>query len=86
MLRSRPVGAILSMAFIALATGARPLYADGGAPDAANSAWILSSTALVLFMTLPGVALFYGGLGRSKNVQRILMQGFSIACMVSSLW
>ncbi|MBK6286800.1 MAG: ammonium transporter [Gammaproteobacteria bacterium] len=74
------------MAFIALATGARPLYADGGAPDAANSAWILSSTALVLFMTLPGLALFYGGLVRSKNVLTILMQCFSIACMVSILW
>ena len=86
MLRSRPVGAILSMAFIALATGARPLYASGGAPDAANSASILGSTSLLRFLTLPGLALFYGGLVRSKNVLTILMQCFSIACMVSILW
>lgn len=86
MLRSRSVSVILSLALIALATGARPLFADGGAPDGANSAWILSSTALVLFMTLPGLALFYGGMVRSKNVLTILMQCFSIACMVSILW
>ena len=44
----------------------------------ADTAWIMSSTALVLFMTLPGLALFYGGLVRSKNVLSILMQCFSI--------
>ena len=52
----------------------------------ANTAWILTSTALVLFMTLPGLALFYGGLVRSKNVLSILMQCFSIACVASLLW
>ncbi len=52
----------------------------------ANTAWILTSTALVLFMTLPGLALFYGGLVRSKNVLSVLMQCFSIACLVSVLW
>ena len=86
MPRSRPASAILSIALIIIASGAMPLYADGGAPDGANSAWILSSTALVLFMTLPGLALFYGGLVRSKNVLTILMQCFSIACMASILW
>jgi len=54
--------------------------------DGANTAWILTSTALVLFMTLPGLALFYGGLVRSKNVLSVLMQCFGIACMVSVLW
>ena len=54
--------------------------------DGANTAWILTSTALVLFMTLPGLALFYGGLVRSKNVLSVLMQCFGIACMVSILW
>lgn len=54
--------------------------------NAANSAWILSSSALVLFMTLPGLALFYGGLVRSKNVLSILMQCFSIAAVASILW
>jgi len=52
----------------------------------ANTAWILTSTALVLFMTLPGLALFYGGLVRSKNVLTILMQCFSITCIASILW
>lgn len=52
----------------------------------ANTSWILTSTALVLFMTLPGLALFYGGLVRSKNVLSVLMQCFSIACIASVLW
>jgi len=51
-----------------------------------DSAWMLTSTALVLFMTLPGLALFYGGLVRSKNVLSILMQCFAIACLMSVLW
>ena len=54
--------------------------------NGANTAWILTSTALVLFMTLPGLALFYGGLVRSKNVLSVLMQCFSITCLVSLLW
>ena len=54
--------------------------------DSANTSWILTSTALVLFMTLPGLALFYGGLVRSKNILSILMQCFAIAGIVSVLW
>jgi len=54
--------------------------------DAANTAWVLTSTALVLFMTLPGLGLFYAGLVRSKNVLSVLMQCFAIACIVSVLW
>ncbi len=57
-----------------------------GEIDGANTAWILTSTALVLFMTLPGLGLFYAGLVRSKNVLSVLMQCFAIACMVSILW
>jgi len=60
--------------------------ADDAVVDGANTAWILTSTALVLFMTLPGLALFYGGLVRSKNVLSVLMQCFSIAAIVSVLW
>ncbi len=52
----------------------------------ANTAWILTATALVLFMTLPGLSLFYGGLVRTKNVLSILMQCFAIACMASLIW
>ncbi len=54
--------------------------------NGANTAWILTSTALVLFMTLPGLALFYGGLVRNKNVLSVLMQCFTIACVASVLW
>ena len=54
--------------------------------DTGDTAWILTSTALVLFMTLPGLALFYGGLVRSKNVLSVLMQCFAIACVASILW
>jgi Amt family ammonium transporter len=54
--------------------------------DTGNTAWILTSTGLVLFMTLPGLALFYGGLVRTKNVLSVLMQCFSIASVVTLLW
>jgi Amt family ammonium transporter len=62
------------------------VQAEEAAVSGANTAWILTSTALVLFMTLPGLALFYGGLVRSKNVLSVLMQCFSIAGVVSILW
>jgi Amt family ammonium transporter len=62
------------------------VQAEEAAVSGANTAWILTSTALVLFMTLPGLALFYGGLVRSKNVLSVLMQCFSIAGVVSVLW
>ena len=52
----------------------------------ADTAWILTSTALVLFMTLPGLALFYGGLVRSKNVLSVLMQCFAITCVATIVW
>ena len=52
----------------------------------ANTAWILTATALVLFMTIPGLSLFYAGLVRSKNVLSVLMQCFAITCLVSMLW
>ncbi|HXF08873.1 MAG TPA: ammonium transporter [Candidatus Acidoferrales bacterium] len=54
--------------------------------DAGNTAWMLTSTALVLFMTIPGLALFYGGMVRAKNVLSVLMQCFSITALVSVLW
>lgn len=54
--------------------------------NAADTAWILTSTALVLFMTLPGLGLFYGGLVQSRNILSTLMQCFAIACLVSVLW
>ena len=54
--------------------------------NSGDTSWILTSTALVLFMTLPGLALFYGGLVRSKNVLSVLMQCFAIACLISVCW
>ncbi len=51
-----------------------------------NTAWVLTATALVLFMTLPGLSFFYAGIVRSKNVLSVLMQCFAITCMVSILW
>ena len=54
--------------------------------DSGNTAWMITATALVLFMTLPGLALFYGGLVQSKNVLSVLMQCFAIACLASLLW
>ena len=56
------------------------------AVDSGDTAWILSATALVLFMTLPGLALFYAGLVQSKNVVSVLMHHFAVACLMSVLW
>jgi Amt family ammonium transporter len=54
--------------------------------DQADTAWILVATALVFFMTLPGLALFYGGLVRSRNVISVFMQCYAIACLMAILW
>ena len=54
--------------------------------DTGNTAWVLTSTALVLFMTMPGLALFYAGLVRSENVLSVLMHCFGIACVASLTW
>ena len=54
--------------------------------DAANTAWMLTASVLVLFMTLPGLALFYAGLVRTKNVLSVLMQCFAITCIVTLAW
>ena len=54
--------------------------------DTGNTAWIITSTALVLFMTLPGLALFYAGLVRASNILSVLMQCFTIACISSIAW
>ena len=61
-------------------------YAESSELSGANTAWILTSTALVLFMTIPGLAFFYGGLVRNKNVLSVLMQCFALTCLVSIMW
>jgi ammonium transporter, Amt family len=55
-------------------------------PSDGDTAWVITATALVLFMTLPGLALFYGGLVRARNLLSVLMHCFSICCLVSVLW
>lgn len=63
-----------------------PFAASADTLNPANTSWIMTSTALVLFMTLPGLALFYGGLVRSKNILSVLMQCFALTCLMSILW
>ena len=63
-----------------------PLVASADTLDTGDSAWLMTSTALVLFMTLPGLALFYAGLVRSKNALSVLMQCFALACCMSLMW
>jgi ammonium transporter, Amt family len=72
-------------ALLTLILTADPVFAADEL-NTGNTAWILTSTALVLFMTIPGLALFYGGLVRVKNVLSVLMQCFCITCLVSILW
>jgi Amt family ammonium transporter len=73
---------------LAMVLGAVLPAAAADAPkfDGANTAWILTASALVLFMTLPGLAMFYGGLVRAKNVLSVMMQCVVIACLSSVLW
>jgi Amt family ammonium transporter len=73
------VGALFC-AMPALAQDAKPKL------DSGDTAWMLTSTALVLLMTIPGLALFYGGMVRRKNVLSMLMQCFAITCLMSVLW
>ena len=73
---------VLNVAFL-ISFFSYPAMAEVNSGD---TAWILTSTALVLFMTLPGLALFYCGLVNSKNVVSVLMQHFALACVVSIIW
>jgi Amt family ammonium transporter len=61
-------------------------FAQSGAVSAGDTAWVLSATALVLFMTLPGLALFYAGLVRVKNTLSVMMHCVAVACLMSVLW
>ena len=54
--------------------------------NAGDTSWMLTSSVLVLFMTIPGLSLFYAGLVRSKNVLSVMMQCFAITCLVTVLW
>ena len=72
--------------FLLITLGLFSISASAEGLDTGDTAWMLTSTALVLFMTLPGLALFYAGLVRSKNAVSVLMQCFAIACIASVLW
>jgi Amt family ammonium transporter len=82
VLRSVGLGALAGIG--AWALPARVWAQDG--LDTGDTAWILTSTALVLFMTIPGLALFYGGLVRTKNVLSVLMQCFALTALVTVMW
>ena len=63
-----------------------PAFAQDPTIDTGSTAWMITATALVLLMTIPGLALFYGGMVRKMNVLAIVMQSFAICCLVSILW
>ncbi len=75
-----------ALAALALALPGEAMAQQAAKIDGADTAWILTSTALVLFMTIPGLALFYGGLVGSRNVLSVLMHCFSICCLASVVW
>jgi Amt family ammonium transporter len=78
----------LGTAFAALALSVLPALAQDTpwVPNTGNTAWMLTSTALVLMMTIPGLALFYGGMVRKKNVLATVMQSFAITCLITVIW
>src|ERR1700754_4447613 len=76
-----PALAALLLPAAAFAQGASPVALDSG-----DTAWMLTATMLVLLMTIPGLALFYGGMVRAKNLLSVLMQCFAITAVVTILW
>ena len=75
-----------SLLFLFLVHAPLAAAAEPAKLDAGNTAWMITASALVLFMTLPGLALFYAGLVRTKNVLSVLMQCFAITCVVTLAW
>jgi len=79
-------GVLLLPALALAQAAATPAPAAAPKLDTGDTAWMLTSTALVLMMTIPGLALFYGGMVRKKNILATVMQSFAITCMISVLW
>src|ERR1700733_3945868 len=75
-------------ALLTMLLAAAPAFADDAPPklDSGDTAWMLASTALVLLMTIPGLALFYAGMVRKKNILATMMQSFTICCIVTIVW
>ena len=88
VIKSDRISAVLifELAILALVIFALPAVAGADSLNAGDTAWMITATALVLFMTIPGLALFYGGLVRAKNVLSVLMQCFSITALMTILW
>jgi ammonium transporter, Amt family len=84
--RNRGVGFSVSVVVLCAWTARAWGQEVGSALDSGNTAWVLISTALVLFMTIPGLALFYGGLVRTKNVLSVLMQCFALTGLITVIW
>jgi len=82
---AKRISTLLSAALMVLVTCGVALASDGGAINSGDTAWLLISTALVMLMT-PGLALFYGGMVRRKNVLGTIMHSFMILCLVSVVW
>ncbi len=81
--RARLAGLVAGAPLLMLAT---PALAQDATLDTGDTAWMLTSTLLVLMMTIPGVALFYGGMVRKKHVLAMAMQSFAIACLITVVW
>ncbi len=73
-------------AAMAVLTSSVPAFAQESSLDTGDTAWMLTATALVLLMTIPGLALFYGGMVRKKNVLSTVMQSFAVTCLMTILW
>src|SRR5262245_7982948 len=89
----KPLGPAVAAIFLSClgmsafaAPPAEPSVMPATSIDSGDTAWMLVSTALVLLMSIPGLALFYGGMVRKKNVLATLMQTFAIVCLVTLLW
>lgn len=86
MMRKGGLAAVAMLAAMALAGPALAQAANPATVNSGDTAWLLSATALVLLMTLPGLALFYGGLVRTKNVLSVLMQCTAVGALASAVW
>ena len=78
--------AVRRLAFIGFVASSTPAFADASSVNAADTAWMIGATALVLMMTIPGLALFYAGMVRKKNVLATMAQSLSAVALISILW
>ena len=88
MMKKLSLGKVLVAVFLLLTTALSEIVSAQETPmlDSGDTAWMLTSTALVLFMAIPGLSLFYAGMVRTKNALSVMVQCFAIACLVTVLW